>query len=111
MQSSDSATTVKEFDLASFLQKQKKASASSISSTKSNDTNNQTQSTANKLKHVSRVTHIYEMLKDRDVRICCMFLVNVLPLLDDVNVMLQSERCRIHLLLPALQEALRNFLC
>ena len=115
LQSRDSATTVKEFDLALFLQKQpttkKKTSTSSYSSTKSNDTDNQTQITDSKLKHVSRVTHIYEILKDRDVRISCMFLVNFLPLLDDVNAMLQSERCRIHLLLPALHGTLRKLLC
>jgi len=67
-------------------------------------------STSGSLPGVKKAEQIYQMLRNKDTMLYCLFLKNVLPLFDDANKILQNEKPCIHILHSVLDVMLKNIL-
>ena len=58
----------------------------------------------------SKAGIIYNVLKDRNIRLNCLFVTSVLPLIDKSNVMLQKEEPFVHKLYSVLRGLMKDLL-
>ena len=56
------------------------------------------------------IYNVLNILKDRNIRLNCLFVTSVLPLIDKSNVMLQKEEAFVHKLYSVLRGLMKDLL-
>ena len=57
-----------------------------------------------------KAKQIYDVLKSRNIRLACLFVASVLPVVDKPNLLLQKEEAYIHKLYPILRNLVKDML-